>query len=91
MLSIRHTFSPKSIAEVSHGPGQGQGPDPQGPGPGQEPDPQGPRQGQGPDPNGQDKDKDLKYVLKESLRTRTRINIPAQSPFCQNTYVTTES
>ena len=25
----------------------------------------------------QDKDKDLKKVLKESLRTRTRINIPA--------------
>ena len=25
----------------------------------------------------QDKDKDLKYVPKESLRTRTRINIPA--------------
>src|SRR6218665_2216752 len=27
-------------------------------------------------PNNQDKDKDLKKVLKESLRTRTRINIP---------------
>jgi len=28
-------------------------------------------------PKDQDKDKDLKNVLKESLRTRTRINIPA--------------
>src|SRR6218665_1467396 len=44
--------------------------------------PQGPGQGQGPDhknkdltPKEQDKDKDLKNVLKESLRTRTRINI----------------
>src|SRR6218665_2352588 len=36
----------------------------------------GPGQGQGPDPKDQDKDKDLKNVLKESLRTRTRINIP---------------
>src|SRR6218665_3321938 len=27
-------------------------------------------------PKDQDKDKDLKNVLKESLRTRTRINIP---------------
>ena len=54
---------------------------PQGPGQGQGPDPQGPRQGQGPDPKDQDKDKDLKYVLKESLRTRTKtmINIAALS------------
>src|SRR6218665_1083578 len=37
---------------------------------GQGPDPQ--RQGQGPDPQGQD----LKYVLKESLRTR--INVTAK-------------
>src|SRR6218665_792272 len=58
------------------GPGYGQGPDPQGPGQRQGPDPQGPGQGQGPDPQEQDKDKDLKNVLKESLRTRTRINIP---------------
>src|SRR6218665_2208786 len=32
-------------------------------------------------PKDQDKDKDLKYVLKESLRTRTRINIPGVHPF----------
>ena len=42
---------------------------PQGPGQGQRPAPQG----QGPDPKNQYKD--LKYVLKESFRTRTRINI----------------
>src|SRR6218665_1398637 len=41
--------------------------------------PQGPGQGKGPDPKDQDKDKDLKNVLKESLRTRTRINIPGIS------------
>ena len=29
-------------------------------------------------PKDKDKDKDLKNVLKESLRTRTRINIPAK-------------
>ena len=28
-----------------------------------------------------DKDKDLKYVLKESLRTRTRINIPGKNNY----------
>src|SRR6218665_1596343 len=39
--------------------------------------PQGPGQGKGPDPK--DQDKDLKNVLKESLRTRTRINIPGIS------------
>src|SRR6218665_3063678 len=32
-------------------------------------------------PKDQDKDKDLKKVLKESLRTRTRINIPGNSLF----------
>ena len=31
-------------------------------------------------PKVQDKDKDLKKVLKESLRTRTRINIPGSEP-----------
>src|SRR6218665_826897 len=36
----------------------------------QGPDPQGP--GQGPGPQGVGQDKDLKYVLKEFLRTRTR-------------------
>ena len=48
---------------------------------------QGPGQGpgQGLDlkdltPKNQDKDKDLRNVLKESLRTRTRINIPAFRP-----------
>src|SRR6218665_277445 len=40
---------------------------PQGPGQGQRPAPQG----QGPDPKNQDKD--LKYVLKESFRTRINI------------------
>ena len=47
------------------------------------------RQGQGLDHKDQDKDKDLtpkdqdkdlKKVLKESLRTRTRINIPERRP-----------
>jgi len=46
---------------------------------GQGPDPQG--QGQGPEPQGPGQDKNLKYVLKESLRTRTMtsINITGES------------
>ena len=57
------------------GQGQGQGPSLQGPGQGQGLDLQG--QGLCLDSQGPGKDKDLNLVLKESLRTRTRINITA--------------
>src|SRR6218665_117392 len=38
-----------------------------------------------------DQDKDLKNVLKESLRTRTRINIPGKKPFFKERSLKPES